>query len=73
VFSTDATRLAQLTQAIDDLAAMGWNGLPPEELAERVAEVWTLVEGLDPELTRRRSGYADSSLATLRRSAGSPA
>lgn len=73
MYSTEETRLAQLTQAIDDLDAAGMSDLSTAQMAERVAAVWALVEGLDPELTRVRSGYGDSRVATLRRSAGSPA
>jgi hypothetical protein len=73
VLSNSEARLAQLTKAIDDLAADGLTGLPPGQMVERVARVWALVETLDPELARRRDGYADSSAATFRRSAGNPA
>lgn len=70
MFSTDEDRLTELTQAIDDLAATGMTGLPPAQLAERVARVWALVEGLDPELTHRRNAYTDSRLATCQRNVG---
>jgi hypothetical protein len=50
-------QLARLTAAIDELAAAGPDGLPPEAWAERVAEIWALVESLDPEIARRRSYY----------------
>ena len=55
--STDGERIARLTQAIDDLAAEGLAGLPPEILVERVACIWSLVEGIDPEIARRRTRY----------------
>ena len=55
--STKGERLASLTRAIDELAAEGLTGLPPEAWAERVAGIWTLVEGLDPEVARRRTRY----------------
>ncbi|GGU95399.1 hypothetical protein GCM10010182_09750 [Actinomadura cremea] len=55
--STDGERLARLAQAIDDLAAEGLAELPPETLLERVAGLWSLVEELDPEIARRRTGY----------------
>jgi len=55
--STKGERLARLSQAIDDLAAEGLVGLPPETLVERVAGIWSLVEGIDPEIARRRTRY----------------
>ncbi|MBO2437403.1 hypothetical protein ABT299_03455 [Spirillospora sp. NPDC000708] len=55
--STHGERMARLTQAIDDLAAEGLAGLPPETLVERVAGIWSLVEGIDPEIARRRTRY----------------
>ncbi|HXA60445.1 MAG TPA: hypothetical protein VNW94_14905 [Streptosporangiaceae bacterium] len=55
--STHGERLARLTQAIDELATEGLTGLPPAAWAERVAGIWSLVEGLDPEIARRRTHY----------------
>ncbi|HEV7934962.1 MAG TPA: hypothetical protein VGP70_21965 [Actinomadura sp.] len=55
--STHGERLALLTKAIDDLASDGLTGLPPDTWAERVAGIWSLVEGLDPEIARRRTLY----------------
>ncbi|HEY7486640.1 MAG TPA: hypothetical protein VH912_19425 [Streptosporangiaceae bacterium] len=55
--STKGERLARLTEALDDLAAEGLAGLPPERLVERVAGIWSLVEGLDPEIARSRTRY----------------
>lgn len=57
--SSDAQRIARLTEAIDELAAEGLSGLPPEEQMERVADIWSLVAGLDPEIARRRSAYSN--------------
>jgi len=57
--STKGERLATLTKAIDELATEGLSGLPPEAWAERVAGIWSLVEGLDPEIARRRSRYSN--------------
>lgn len=57
--SPDGERIARLTEAIDDLAAEGLGGLPQDALLERVAGIWSLVVGMDPEIARRRSGYAD--------------
>ncbi|GLZ14822.1 hypothetical protein Acsp04_50570 [Actinomadura sp. NBRC 104425] len=58
--SIDGERLALLTRAIDDLAAEGMADLPPETLVERIADIWSLVEGIDPEIARRRSRYMTS-------------
>lgn len=55
--SSKGERLARLAQAIDDLATEGLVGLPPETLVERVAGIWSLVEGIDPEIARRRTRY----------------
>ncbi|WP_067821115.1 hypothetical protein [Actinomadura kijaniata] len=56
--STEGEPWAQLAQAIDDLAAEGLADLPPEKLVERIAEIWSLVAALDPDIDRRRQGYA---------------
>ncbi|WP_106396789.1 hypothetical protein [Actinocorallia populi] len=53
--SPHGERLARLAQAIDELAAHGLADLPPDVLAERVTHICTLVEGIDPESTRRRA------------------
>jgi hypothetical protein len=58
--STRGERLAQLAQAIEDLDADGLIGLSPEALAERVAGIWSMVEGLDPEIARRRTAYTST-------------
>lgn len=55
--SQQGDRLARLTQALDDLAAERLAGLPTERLVERVAGIWSLVEGLDPEIARSRTRY----------------
>ena len=55
--SIHGERLALLTKAIDELAAEGLTGLSPEALVERVAGIWSLVEGIDPEIARRRTRY----------------
>lgn len=57
--STRGEQLARLERAIDDLAAEVLIGPPPESWAERVAGIWALVEGLDPEIARRRSRYTN--------------
>jgi hypothetical protein len=58
--SQQGDRLARLTQELDDLAAEGLAGLPAERLVERVAGIWSLVEGIDPEIARSRSRYGRS-------------
>ncbi len=58
--SQQGDRLARLTQALDDLAAEGLAGLPAERLVERVAGIWSLVEGIDPEIARSRTRYSRS-------------
>jgi hypothetical protein len=55
--SQQGDRLARLTQALDDLAAERLAGLSTERLVERVAGIWSLVEGLDPEIARSRTRY----------------
>ncbi|POM26337.1 hypothetical protein BTM25_07340 [Actinomadura rubteroloni] len=55
--STYGERMARLQQAIDDLAADGPAGLPPDVLVERIALLWTLVETVDPDIARRRTRY----------------
>jgi hypothetical protein len=58
--SQQGDRLARLTQALDDLAAERLIGLPTERLVERVAGIWSLVEGLDPAIARSRARYGRS-------------
>jgi hypothetical protein len=58
--SQQGDRLARLTQALDELAAERLAGLPAERLVERVAGIWSLVEGLDPEIARSRTRYGRS-------------
>jgi hypothetical protein len=56
-------QVAELIQAIDDLASADPGSLTAAELAGRVARVWMLVRDLDPELSRRAAGYASPALA----------
>jgi hypothetical protein len=58
--SNQGERLARLTKALDELAADGLTGLPPERLVERVAGIWSLVEGIDPEIARSRTRYSNT-------------
>ncbi|WP_026313489.1 hypothetical protein [Actinomadura flavalba] len=57
--STRGEHLARLMHAIDELAADGDAGLPPEVLLERIAALWALVAAADPEIARRRTRYTD--------------
>ena len=53
---TDAENNFQAGSQIK-MAAEGLAGLPPETLVERVAGIWSLIEGIDPEIARRRTRY----------------
>jgi hypothetical protein len=57
VCSTPEPSLDDLTRAIDDLAAASRAGAAPENLSERIARLWGMVAGLDPQLARRLSRY----------------
>ena len=52
-------RLGALSRAIDDLAADSRAGLAPGEATARVATIWMLLDGLDPDLDRCRARYGD--------------
>jgi len=49
-----------IAAAIDQLAIDVRNKVDEPELATRVADLWQMVSDLDPELARRRQGYAAS-------------
>jgi hypothetical protein len=59
--STTDRRIAEIGQAIDDLAnqaapaAGAVNGTEP--IVARLAELWALLAELDPEVARRLAGY----------------
>ncbi|MEV4259272.1 hypothetical protein AB0J52_39450 [Spirillospora sp. NPDC049652] len=55
--SPEGEGIDRLADAIDDLADAGPDALAPEELAARIASLWSLVGDLDPEIARRRSRY----------------
>ena len=61
--SSDAGRVAEIGRAIDDLAArarsVGRDARPGEEseIAARLAELWSLIAELDPEVARRLPTY----------------
>jgi hypothetical protein len=53
--STLADRLARIERAIDELAAEP--GTDGSTIDERLARLWEMLADLDPELSRRISGY----------------
>lgn len=57
--ATLLVRLRALTRAIDELATESRDGLPAAEATARVARIWMLLEGLDPDLERSRARYGD--------------
>jgi hypothetical protein len=58
VCSTPEPSLDDLTLAIDELAAAARRaGTTQGDLSERIAWLWEMVAGLDPELARRLSRY----------------
>jgi hypothetical protein len=48
----------RIAAAIDQLAADVHGSGDEPELAVRVADIWQMISALDPELDRRRRGYA---------------
>jgi hypothetical protein len=50
-------RISALVRAIDELAADSRDGLAAGEASARVAGIWVLLEGLDPDLDRCRERY----------------
>lgn len=73
--SNQERRLADIERAIDELAALAMTayasdgqrraGAAPgdEQLVTRLAEIWTLLADLDPEVARRLPVYQESRLA----------
>ena len=57
--STLADRLARIERAIDELAAEP--GTDGSTIDERLARLWEMLADLDPELSRRISGYHGTS------------
>jgi hypothetical protein len=61
--SSDTSPIAEIGRAIDDLAAQAraarGNARPGEEgaIATRLAELWSLIAELDPEVARRLPTY----------------
>ncbi|HET9898740.1 MAG TPA: hypothetical protein VFQ44_27780 [Streptosporangiaceae bacterium] len=56
--SIAAQRIAEIGQAIDDLAGKaGAHPVDTDPLLTKLAELWTLLAELDPEVARRLAGY----------------
>jgi hypothetical protein len=47
----------EITDAIDRLARDAHEEVPAQELAQRLAHIWTMMGALDPELARRQRKY----------------
>ncbi len=67
--SIAAQRIAEIGKAIDDLASNGEAGAGStpqgtDPIVARVAELWTLLAELDPEVARRLVGYQKLSAPT---------
>ncbi len=58
VCSTTGDEIGRIAAAIDQLATDMHNQAGEPELAMRVAVIWQMISALDPELDRRRRGYA---------------
>ncbi|MBO0788630.1 MAG: hypothetical protein J2P33_21430 [Actinobacteria bacterium] len=58
-----ASRLARISEAIDQLAAEAASGTAggPEQLARRLAAIWEMVADADPGLASRLRGYSGDS------------
>ncbi|HZC42142.1 MAG TPA: hypothetical protein VE343_15800 [Streptosporangiaceae bacterium] len=58
-----ASRLARISEAIDQLAAEAASGAAggPEQLSRRLAAIWEMVADADPGLARRLRGYSGDS------------
>jgi len=56
--STAAQRIAEIGRAIDDLAVRAvLTPADADPIVARLAELWTLLAELDPEVARRLAGY----------------
>jgi hypothetical protein len=56
--STAAQRIAEIGRAIDDLAVRAVpTPADADPIVARLAELWTLLAELDPEVARRLAGY----------------
>jgi hypothetical protein len=47
----------EITDAIDRLARDARGEVPAQELATRLADIWSMMGALDPELARRQRKY----------------
>lgn len=55
--STDGGSMDEITDAIDQLARDARGEVPAQELATRLADIWSMMAALDPELARRQRKY----------------
>jgi hypothetical protein len=57
---SDETRLARISEAIDQLAVDAASGADgdPEQAAARLAAIWAMLAEADPGLAQRLPGYA---------------
>jgi hypothetical protein len=58
-----AGRLTRICRAIEELAgqpAAGRGGGAADDMAVRLAAIWTMIAEADPELARRVAGYLDA-------------
>ena len=60
VCSTDELALRRVAEAIDRLEA-DRRSADPSDLEARIAEIWTMVREIDPQISRLASRYADPS------------
>jgi hypothetical protein len=57
VCSTVEERLARIGKAIDEVAAAAGTGAGLDDLAARLAHIWSMVADVDPVLAGRLRGY----------------
>jgi hypothetical protein len=55
--STAEQRIAEIRQAIDELAVKAAPAADTDPIVARLAELWALLAELDPEVARRLAGY----------------
>jgi hypothetical protein len=68
--STPEVRLAMLRAAIDEVARAARTGLPghgPEDLADRLAGLWSMIAELDPALAARLRAYGPDTALSARK------
>ena len=66
MYSTTAARIALINGAIEELAGrgavIGWapgagTTAAGDDVADRLAAIWAMIAGVDPELAKRLPGY----------------